>query len=157
MMPLPSQANGDVPPRAKRDNGELDMTPMVDVTFLLLIFFMVTASFSLQRSIAMPRQMSDQPSPNPSVEPNVELESIQLEIDDEGAFLVLTPDWEREPTGKQNLVAALKEAVAASHDNLKLDIRVHENAQLQRLVDGMDAGTITGFQAIQITEVNGFD
>lgn len=156
-MPLPSQANGDVPPRAKRDNGELDMTPMVDVTFLLLIFFMVTASFSLQRSIAMPRQMSDQPSPNPSVEPNVELESIQLEIDDEGAFLVLTPDWEREPTGKQNLVAALKEAVAASHDNLKLDIRVHENAQLQRLVDGMDAGTITGFQAIQITEVNGFD
>ncbi|WP_404305859.1 ExbD/TolR family protein [Neorhodopirellula lusitana] len=156
-MPLPSQANGDVPPRAKRDNGELDMTPMVDVTFLLLIFFMVTASFSLQRSIAMPRQMSDQPSPNPSVEPNVELESIQLEIDDEGAFLVLTPDWEREPTGKQNLVAALKEAVAANHDNLKLDIRVHENAQLQRLVDGMDAGTITGFQAIQITQVNGFD
>ena len=30
---------------------ELDMTPMVDVTFLLLIFFMVTASFTLQKSL----------------------------------------------------------------------------------------------------------
>jgi biopolymer transport protein ExbD/phage FluMu protein Com len=32
-------------------DDELDMTPMVDVTFLLLIFFMITASFSLQKSM----------------------------------------------------------------------------------------------------------
>ena len=37
--------------RQPREEEELDMTPMVDVTFLLLIFFMVTASFSLQKSI----------------------------------------------------------------------------------------------------------
>ena len=30
------------------------MTPMVDVTFLLLIFFMVTAAYSLQKSISVP-------------------------------------------------------------------------------------------------------
>src|SRR5688572_20269137 len=30
--------------------AEMDMTPMVDVTFLLLIFFMVTASFTMQKS-----------------------------------------------------------------------------------------------------------
>ena len=30
----------------KLDEGELDMTPMIDVTFLLLIFFMI-ASLSL--------------------------------------------------------------------------------------------------------------
>ena len=28
---------------------EMDLTPMVDVTFLLLIFFMVTASYSIDR------------------------------------------------------------------------------------------------------------
>ena len=33
------------------EEDELDMTPMVDVTFLLLIFFMITASFSLQKSM----------------------------------------------------------------------------------------------------------
>ena len=31
----------------------MDMTPMVDIVFQLLIFFMVTASFSLQRSRAV--------------------------------------------------------------------------------------------------------
>ena len=29
----------------------MDMTPMVDVTFLLLIFFMITAAFNLQKSM----------------------------------------------------------------------------------------------------------
>ena len=33
------------------DDSGLDMTPMVDVTFLLLIFFMITASFSMQKSL----------------------------------------------------------------------------------------------------------
>ncbi len=50
--------------RRKRDEDEIDMTPMVDVTFLLLIFFMVTAAFSLQKSIEMPRQQTDAPSSN---------------------------------------------------------------------------------------------
>ena len=30
--------------RRKRDTGDLDITPMIDVTFLLLIFFMVTST-----------------------------------------------------------------------------------------------------------------
>ncbi len=32
-------------------NDGLDMTPMVDVTFQLLIFFMITASFVTQKSL----------------------------------------------------------------------------------------------------------
>ena len=52
----------EVLPRKNRPEEEMDMTPMVDVTFLLLIFFMVTAAFSLQKSIEMPRQQTDAPS-----------------------------------------------------------------------------------------------
>lgn len=37
--------------RPRGDDSGLDMTPMVDVTFLLLIFFMITASFSIQKSM----------------------------------------------------------------------------------------------------------
>lgn len=146
-----------LPPRKKRDDGELDMTPMVDVTFLLLIFFMVTASFSLQKSIQMPRQQSELPSTNNDPEETDEKDPVELEIDENGGFLVLAPEWERETPGKQNLITALKEAVGDNRDGMQLNIKVHENAKLQFLVDGMDAGTIAGFAALQVTEVDGFD
>ncbi|MEC8344928.1 MAG: biopolymer transporter ExbD, partial [Planctomycetota bacterium] len=45
-----------------REALELDMTPMVDVTFLLLIFFMVTASFTLLKTIEQPAPNSEEPS-----------------------------------------------------------------------------------------------
>ncbi|MCM2373326.1 biopolymer transporter ExbD [Aporhodopirellula aestuarii] len=146
-----------MPPRKKRDEGELDMTPMVDVTFLLLIFFMVTASFSLQKSIKMPRQNSDLPSMSNVEEPTEELDPIELEIEENGGFLVLAPEWEKETPGKHNLINALKEAIGANKDGMRLDIKVHENAKLQMLVDAMDAGTIAGFSEIQVAEVDGFD
>ncbi|MFG0255926.1 MAG: ExbD/TolR family protein [Rhodopirellula sp. JB053] len=146
-----------VPPRKKRDDGELDMTPMVDVTFLLLIFFMVTASFSLQKSIQMPRQNSDLPSMSNVEEETEELDPIELEIEENGGFLVLAPEWERETPGKHNLINALREALAGNKDGMRLDIKVHENAKLQMLVDAMDAGTIAGFTEIQVAEVDGFD
>lgn len=34
--------------------GDLDITPMIDVTFLLLIFFMVTSTMSSQRLVDVP-------------------------------------------------------------------------------------------------------
>lgn len=146
-----------MPQRKKREDDELDMTPMVDVTFLLLIFFMVTASFSLQKSIQMPKQNSDLPSMSNVDEPTEELDPVELEIEENGSFLVLAAEWERETPGKQNLVTALKQAIGANKDGMRLDIKVHENAQLQMLVDGMDAGTIAGFEEIQVAEVDGFD
>lgn len=141
--------------RRKLVQGELDMTPMVDVTFLLLIFFMVTASFSLQKSIRVPHQKSDLPSPAPpDVLPDM-LDPIKLNVAENGAFLVLTADWERETPGKQNLITVLKQAIGSNKDDMRLDIKVHENAKLQMLIDAMDAGTIAGFDEIQVAQVSG--
>ncbi|MEM9659397.1 MAG: biopolymer transporter ExbD, partial [Planctomycetota bacterium] len=47
--------------RARRQDDELDLTPMVDVTFLLLIFFMITAAFAVQKAISVP-PISDEES-----------------------------------------------------------------------------------------------
>jgi len=40
--------------RAVRDTGELDITPMIDVTFLLLIFFLVSTTTAMQSSVDLP-------------------------------------------------------------------------------------------------------
>ena len=139
--------------RKRRPDVEMDMTPMVDVTFLLLIFFMVTAAFSLQKSIEMPRQQTDAPSTSVVEEEDDELESVELEVDEFGGFLVIAQDWERETPGKQNLIIALKEALSASKDGMRLVVKVHEMAKLHSLVDAMDAGTIAGFAELEVTQV----
>ncbi len=146
----------DVMKREQRAEDELDMTPMVDVTFLLLIFFVVTASFQLQKSIMMPRQQTDAPSTSAVEEDPEELDQVELQIDDRGTFLVLAADWEAETPGKQNLITKLKEA-RPGDVGAKLIIKVHEQCKLQALVDGMDAGTIAGYDELQVTQVEDFD
>ena len=144
-------------PRKKRPGEEMDMTPMVDVTFLLLIFFMVTAAFSLQKSIEMPRQQTDQPSTSVQDEPPEELDMVEVQVDEFGSFLVMAPEWERETPGKQNLISALREAIAGNKVGMKLVVKVHELAKLHALVDAMDAGTIAGFSELEVTQVEDFD
>ena len=147
----------EVLPRGNRPEEEMDMTPMVDVTFLLLIFFMVTAAFSLQKSINMPRQQTDAPSMSVNEEESEDLDMVELEVDEFGSFLVMAPDWERETPGKQNLITALREALAGNKDGMRLVIKVHEMAKLRALVDAMDAGTIAGYAQLEVTQVDGFD
>ncbi|MCL4190807.1 MAG: biopolymer transporter ExbD [Thermoguttaceae bacterium] len=43
-----------LPHRRLKDGAELDMTPMIDVTFLLLIFFIVCSTASTQREVELP-------------------------------------------------------------------------------------------------------
>ncbi|QDT02440.1 Biopolymer transport protein ExbD/TolR [Rubripirellula lacrimiformis] len=143
--------------RNKRPEEEMDMTPMVDVTFLLLIFFMVTAAFSLQKSIEMPRQQTDAPSTNSDPEETEDLDMVELQVDEYGSFLVMAPDWERETPGKQNLISTLKEASGNNNDGMRLVIKVHEMAKLHALVDAMDAGTIAGYAQLEVTQVEEFD
>lgn len=146
-----------MPAKLKADDGELDMTPMVDVTFLLLIFFMITAAFSLQKSLESPRQQSDQASSQPKEQEEEELDLVTVQINEYGSYLVMAPDWERETPGKQNLIQALSEAMGSGETAMKLDVQVHEAAKLQALVDCMDAGTICNYSDVQVTQVDGFD
>ncbi len=143
--------------RKPREEEELDMTPMVDVTFLLLIFFMVTAAFSLQKSIEMPRQQTDAPSTSVVEEEQEELDMVEVQVDEFGGFLVLAPDWERDAAGKQNLITVLKEAIGGNTDGMRLIVKVHELAKLRHLVDAMDAGTIAGYAELEVTQVEEFD
>ena len=42
------------------DDPEMDMTPMIDVTFQLIIFFMITATFVVQKTLDMPEASPEQ-------------------------------------------------------------------------------------------------
>ncbi|MCH2600209.1 MAG: biopolymer transporter ExbD, partial [Pirellulales bacterium] len=48
----------------KLEEDDLDMTPMVDVTCLRMIFFVMTAAFTIQSSLPVPTPQSEEASTN---------------------------------------------------------------------------------------------
>jgi biopolymer transport protein ExbD len=91
--------------KRKREEQEMDMTPMVDVVFLLLIFFMVTAAFSQQKSLEIPKPSQDNAVTDaPIVDP--EEGNIIVRIDRENAMWVN----DSEAHSEQDLLVKLREA-----------------------------------------------
>jgi len=61
---------------AEDDNSEIDLTPMLDVVFIMLIFFIVTASFVKETTIDVNVPESQDNPPPPSDENKTILVSI---------------------------------------------------------------------------------
>ena len=125
-------------------NGELDMTPMVDVTFLLLIFFMVTASFTLTRSL-------EQPSadlPNESMTDTDDF--IQVNIDQDNTFYVATRDSEEVECPSSNEMRACVYQAKKSTTATRLIIKAHVDSLHQKVVTAWDAGVVIGMEQIEI-------
>ena len=51
---------------AEEDDNEINLTPMLDVVFIMLIFFIVTASFIKETGIDVNRPEASDPRPKPA-------------------------------------------------------------------------------------------
>lgn len=140
-------------PKRKLTDGELDMTPMVDVVFNLLIFFMVTASFVQQRSLQVPKpEQSDQPSTQ-TMEIEEHPDYVTVLVDENNTFQVTTVDWEKECAGEQELLVQLREARSGSSPPTKLLVKAHVDATHEYVVMALDAGTAVGIEEVQLVTV----
>ena len=142
---------------------DMDMTPMVDVTFLLLIFFMITASFSSEKVFEKPPPMSETPSTRPPDNPPEVYDSVRVQIDEFNAFTIIFPTGdEREASSKQDLLMALGDAkneVATGKEDeaLKMIVEAHEECIHASIVAALDAGREKGFNSFTVTVVEEFD
>ncbi|MCE2753341.1 MAG: biopolymer transporter ExbD [Pirellula sp.] len=141
---------------------DMDMTPMVDVTFLLLIFFMITASFSSEKVFEKPPPLSDLSSKPPDKPPD-QSDTVRVQIDEFNAYTVIfsTGD-EREASSKQDLLLALSEARAEASSGkedevLKLLVDAHEECIHASIVAALDAGREAGFGSLSVTVVEEFE
>ncbi|MCH7688429.1 MAG: biopolymer transporter ExbD, partial [Planctomycetes bacterium] len=90
---LPTAADDDeglVLRKADTEFDDMDLTPMVDVTFLLLIFFMITASFTIQKSIQVPPPDPEQEGAAQTIQELEDLERVSIEVivDEKNAITV---------------------------------------------------------------------
>lgn len=145
--------------KEKREDPEMDMTPMVDVTFLLLIFFMVTAAFTMQKSFEIPTPKSDQPSSQTKTLDDFEEDPsyVIVRVDEFNTFYVVASGWdeERECAREQDLIVSLRDASQAQSGTSanKLLVMAHGNAHHERVVMAMDAGAVVGMEDVKLVTV----
>lgn len=146
-----------VAPLPPEDEGP-DMTPMVDVVFQLLIFFMVTAAFSLQKSIQVPTPDSQQAA--------AQSRTIEeLEEDDDYIIVKIDRDdtvWvnDSEAPSPQDLLAKLREAREPSGDGKgpsSLLVLASGEAHHEVVVRALDAGSAVGMENVRLASADDED
>ena len=141
---------------------DMDMTPMVDVTFLLLIFFMITASFSSEKVFEKPPPMAESSNKPPDTPPD-QSDTVRVQIDEFNAYtIIFSTGDEREASSKQDLLLALGEARAEATSGkedevLKLLIDAHEEFINASIVAALDAGREAGFGSFSVSVVEEFE
>jgi biopolymer transport protein ExbD/tRNA A-37 threonylcarbamoyl transferase component Bud32 len=143
----------EVPKRERKppQNESIDLTPAVDVTFQLLIFFMVTASFSMQKAFDVPAAKNlDAVSMNVQV-PLPNEGGVKVEVDAENTVFV---EGKSATTYAEILDLLTTEKNASSGINdLDLDLDPDSTHEMRIMV--IDAATQAGFTRVRnrITEI----
>lgn len=149
------------PERSEGEEAEMDMTPMVDVTFLLLIFFMVTAAFSMQKSLEIPKPKQDEPSTQvQQQDPEEDPEYVTVYVDEFNTYRVVTVDWDEEAPSEQELLRKLREARngdSAGNVPTKLLVKAHPDSLHEKVVAALDAGAEVGMEQVQLMTVEEMD
>lgn len=154
-LPVPSSSDdSDIIDVRRKDSGPeelMDMTPMVDVVFLLLIFFMVTAAFALQKSIEVPP-----PDTTDSVSQTRTIED--LEEDDD--FVIIRIDGDNtiwvdgsEAPSSQEMLSMLRRARdgdGAGGGPSSLLVTADPDARYELVIMALDAGTAVGMDSVRL-------
>ncbi|MBA61613.1 MAG: hypothetical protein CMJ76_04535 [Planctomycetaceae bacterium] len=144
-MKRPSIFNG------KRGELELKMTPMIDVVFLLLVFFVWTSSFHAVEYL-LPSSLSQKQGSGQSIKPNepqpdIEFEDIVVRI----SFSDERPAWSINGQPAASL-ADVRERLALVAD-IKTDSPVilhpDESVPVGNVIDVYDVTRLAGFTQIQ--------
>lgn len=150
--------------RSRPEESEMDMTPMVDVTFQLLIFFMVTASFTMQKSLPIPAPKDEQAAAatRSLQEYEEDPDFMTVRVDQFGTFFVTGAQWddEIECPSEQELLVKLREGRQGSgvgEGARKVLVVAHGDALHERVVTAIDAGVSAGFDDVQLSSMEDDD
>ncbi|NUQ61330.1 MAG: biopolymer transporter ExbD [Pirellulales bacterium] len=141
----------------REEDPGLDMTPMVDMTFLLLIFFMVTAAFALQKSL-------DVPTPDKQDSATQARTIEELEMDDDYVIIRIDRDntvWvnDSEAPSPQEVLVKLREAREGEPGTdtkgpSSLLVLADGEARHETVVMALDAGNAVGMENVRLATVD---
>ena len=121
----------------KTESPELNLTPLIDVVFLLLIFFMVSTTFERETQIIIELPEAG------GEESKVEKEVLDITVDRQGRFYV--NQLEVINTEVKTLKMAISKAIGDKRD-LPVLINADANSPHQAVMTVMDAASQLGLE-----------
>ncbi|MCO7225851.1 biopolymer transporter ExbD [Pleionea sp. CnH1-48] len=120
----------------RKNEVSVNLTPLIDVVFLLLIFFMVSASFNrdTQIKLELPEASGDPMEALP--------ELIEISVDSEGRYFVNAKPVVN--TQVETLVKAIQ-LVGKGNDKIPVMISADAGAPFQSVMTAMDASRKAGY------------
>ncbi len=131
--------------RHNDDETEVDMTPMLDIVFIMLIFFIVTTSFVKENAIVLDRPAASPPdtqNDNPS-------RPILIEIDDNDTIMI---------GGRvvdMNAIRANVETARAKSPKALVIVRAHHTATTGVVVSAVDQSRLAGADKVTVVKPAG--
>ncbi|MBN1404128.1 MAG: biopolymer transporter ExbD [Opitutales bacterium] len=114
-----------------------DLTPLIDVIFQLLVFFMLTSSFLI------PHLELVLPSTNSEADKD-ERPQLVLSIDNSGSMFI-----NGQPVSKEGLEAAIRSAAADSGSEI-LFLHADKSVTYERIIEAISSGKNAGMKAIEL-------
>jgi biopolymer transport protein ExbD len=135
--------------RKKREKLEISITPMIDVVFLLLIFFMVTTTFNKESAlnIKLPQAEGEEPEQEPKV--------INLTIDAQGTYYLSGDDGlprELVNQKRETLKGELQKLAVVSL-NLPFVINADAKTPHEAVIRALDIAGQVGFKRITFAAI----
>ena len=121
------------------DEAEINITPMLDIVFIMLIFFIVTTSFVKEKGLEVSR-----PSSSPPKEVQQDKGPIVVRID--ASSLISVKGRVLEP----NAVVANLEREKAEKPTSPMIVAAHPDADTEALVTVLDAARAVGIESVNV-------
>lgn len=119
------------------DEAAIDMTPMLDIVFIMLIFFIVTATFVKESGLDVTRPDAD----------------TAIKQDKAGILVAISPDgdvWINKRKVDVRAVRANIERLLAENPQGSVVIQADKESQVDTLVQVMDAARLAGAPSVSI-------
>lgn len=133
--------------RPRRDEvPEINLTPLIDVVFLLLIFFMVTTTFERQARLKV-----DLPEASPAAA-QAQVETLEIVINARGRYYVNGVEL---PASEPDALRRALAGAAGEERSRPVTIRADAQAPHQSVVTAMDVLGRMGFVNLSIATTPG--
>ncbi|MCP4728333.1 MAG: biopolymer transporter ExbD [bacterium] len=122
------------------DSDDINISPLIDMVFILLIFFVVTTSFSRETGVEVNK-------PKASSSKTLSQENILIAVTSEGTIHIL------EKQVDLNQLSMIVKRLSSENPDRQVVIMVDRNAKSGDVVDVIDVCNLAGVRKVNIAAI----